>query len=150
MEKQNYKAVINANVSPQEAVEAVSNVAGWWTQNLEGASKNEGDVFTVRFGETFVTFKITEVIPGKKVVWLATDCYLHWLNDKTEWTGTQMVFEIVAEGEQTQISVTHVGLVPEIECYDSCVKGWDFYIKQSLFKLLTEKEGTPEKINANT
>jgi hypothetical protein len=37
----------------------------------------------------------------------------------------------------------HIGLVPEIECYTSCVKGWDQYVKGSLFKLLTEGKGLP-------
>ena len=39
--------------------------------------------------------------------------------------------------------MTHVGLVPGIECYEDCEKGWDFYIKESLFKFLTEGKGLP-------
>jgi len=149
MEKQDYNCVINANVSAREAFDAISNVSKWWTENLEGASQKAGDIFIVTFGETFVTFKVTEAKPGKKMVWQVLDCYLHWLNNKTEWTGTQMVFDITAETNSTRIEVTHVGLAPEVECYESCVKGWDFYLKKSVFKLLTEKKGMPEKIKTS-
>ncbi len=34
----------------------------------------------------------------------------------------------------------------EVECYTSCTKGWDYYIKDSLFKLLTDGKETPVKI----
>ncbi|HEY4195645.1 MAG TPA: hypothetical protein VGM63_08915 [Mucilaginibacter sp.] len=55
-------------------------------RNVEGASEKLNDVFTVRFdGGTFVIFKVTESIPGEKIAWLVTDCYLPWLKDKTEW-----------------------------------------------------------------
>ena len=54
-----------------------------------------------------------------------------------------MKFQLRAKS--TQISFTHVGLVPEVECYDMCVKGWDQYVKGSLFKLITEGTGQPQK-----
>lgn len=145
MEQQSYNCVINVSISATEAIEGIINVSGWWTENLEGATQNPGDVFTVRFGETFVTFKVMEVVPGKKIVWQAIDCYLQWLNDKTEWKGTKIRWDISSENNQTEVSFTHVGLVPAIECYTDCEKGWNFYIKESLFKLLTEHRGMPEK-----
>ena len=41
--------------------------------------------------------------------------------------------------------MTHLGLKPGIECFDGCVKGWDQYVKDSLFRLLAEGKGAPEK-----
>jgi mRNA degradation ribonuclease J1/J2 len=83
-------------------------------------------LFKIHFSaDNFVTHKIVEFVPNKKVVWLVTDCYLEWLADKKEWNNTKMSFEILANGDQTQISFTQIGLVPEVECYDMCVKGWD-------------------------
>ena len=75
---------------------------------------------------------------------LTIDCYKHWLKDKKEWQGTTMSWEISAEKNGTQINFTHIGLVPGIECYNGCEKAWDFYVKQSLFQLLTEGKGIPE------
>lgn len=88
--------------------------------------------------------KLAEVIPDKKVVWLVTDSKLSFITDKDEWTNTKIVFAIAEKDGKTEMDFTHVGLVPQAECYSSCTKGWDYYIKGSLFKLLTEGKGTPE------
>lgn len=146
MEKQNYMATIEVSQSANEAFKSINKVTEWWMENLEGNSEKLNDIFTVDFGDkNFVTHKLIEVIPNKKVVWLVTDCYLSWFNDKTEWTNTKMSFEISTTENGSQIKFTHIGLVPGIECYDMCVKGWDQYIKDSLLKLITEGEGQPQK-----
>ena len=143
MKKQDYNCSITANITAKEAIKGISCVSDWWAKHFEGSSQNLGDVFTVRFGETFVTFKITEIIADTKIVWAVTDCYLHWLKDKTEWKDTKVVWEIFEKNNSTQVNFTQIGLVPEIECYASCIKGWDQYVKGSLLKLLTEKKGLP-------
>ena len=145
MDQNDYQCAITVNVSAKEAFDASRRVSEWWTNSLEGQSQNRGDVFTVRFGDTFVTIELTDVVDSKKITWQVTDCYLHWLNDKTEWNGTTMNFEIAPKNDSTEIRFTHIGLVPEIECYNDCQKGWDQYIKQSLFKLITEGKGYPDK-----
>lgn len=146
MENRNYNATIEVSQSAKEAFKSINNVSEWWNENLEGGSHKLNDVFTINFsGNNFVTHKIVEFVPDKKVVWLVTDCYLEWLNDKTEWTNTKMSFEISTKGNLTLINFTHIGLVPEVECYDMCVKGWDQYVKDSLLKLITEGKGQPAK-----
>ncbi len=65
-----------------------------------------------------------------------------------EWTGTKMDFQVSAKGNETEINATHIGLTPEVECYDTCKKGWDFYIKQSLYKFFTEGQGLPQTLQA--
>ena len=146
MENQNYHAVITVNKPANEAFKSINSVSKWWSENLDGDSETMNDVFTIHFGnDSFVTHKLIEVIPDKKVVWLVTDCYLTWLKDKSEWTNTKMSFEISKKGDSTEINFTHIGLVPEVECFDMCVKGWDQYIKGSLFKLITEGAGEPQK-----
>jgi hypothetical protein len=142
---QDYHCSITANISPADAFEKISCVNEWWAQNFEGSAKNLDDVFTVRFGTTSVTFKITEAVQAKKVAWHVIDCYLPWLNNKTEWTDTTVVFEVSGQGNSTTIDMTHIGLSPEVECYTACEKGWDGHIKESLFKLMTEGQGMPQK-----
>ncbi len=140
-----YHASINVNTSARKAAEAISNPSAWWTENLEGSAKNVNDIFTVTFGETFVRFKITEMIPEKRIVWQVEDCNLHWLKDKTEWNNTSILWEISHNNGSTQIEMTHIGLRPGIECFEACEKGWDQYVKDSLFSLLKEGKGIPEK-----
>jgi len=145
MKKQDYTASILVRVTANEAFKSINHVAAWWTENIEGGSEKLNDIFTIHFGEAFVTMKIVESVPDKKVVWNVTDCYLHWLADKKEWKGTRIVFEISAEGDSTRIQFTHVGLTPQVECYDSCVKGWDQYFKDSLARLINEGNGLPQR-----
>ena len=145
MKKQDFTASILVKAIAHKAFQSINHVTAWWTENIEGSSEKLNDVFTIHFGEAFVTMKIVESVPDKKVAWNVTDCYLHWLADKEEWKGTRIVFEISAEGDSTRIQFTHVGLEPQVECYDICVKGWDQYIKDSLAKLINEGKGIPQR-----
>jgi len=148
MEKQNYTASLKVDAPPQEVFKSINNVTEWWTENLEGSSQKLNDEFTVQFGNIhYSSQKLVEFIPNKKVVWLVTDSHLSWIKDKQEWTNTKISFEIISKGTYTQLIFTHIGLVPEIECYNDCRKGWDQYIKNSLFKLLTSGKGQPDKRN---
>jgi hypothetical protein len=144
METKNYHRTINVTVPATEVMKKINQVNLWWAKNFEGKSENLNDVFTVRFGTTFVTFKITEMEAGKKVAWLVTDCYLPWLKDKTEWNDTQVVFEIEEGSDGTKVNFTHIGLVPEVECYEACEKGWDGHVKGSLYNLIATGIGQPQ------
>ena len=143
MEKKDFNCSISANKTPNEAFKAICKVTEWWSKNIEGETEKLNDVFTYRPSETWVTFTITECIPDKKIVWYANDCFLHWQENKKEWKDTKVVFEISKDGNTTKINFTHIGLVPEVECYEGCVKGWTQYIMGSLHKLLTDGKGNP-------
>jgi hypothetical protein len=145
MATSDFNTAILVNQTPDEVFNAVTNVRGWWSENLEGSSQKLNDEFTVSFGETWITHKIVELEPGKKIVWLVTDCNKHWLKDKKEWKGTKMNWDISTTNGETQITFTHIGLINGLECYNGCEKAWNFYINESLFKLLTEGKGQPEK-----
>lgn len=130
--------------SPDDVFNTINKVGRWWTENKEGNSQKVDDEFTVHFPGIHVsTQKVVELIPAQKISWLVTDSNLTSFDDPQEWTGTTIHFDINAIGDKTQILFTHVGLVPEIECYNSCSKGWTYFIDGSLFKLFTEGKGTP-------
>lgn len=138
-----YQLSFTVDLSPSVVFENINAVEKWWNE-LEGASKKLDDEFSVQFGDIhYSTQRITELVPGKKVVWLVTDSQLNFLKDKAEWTGTTIVFEVNDTEKGTRVDFTHIGLVPEIECYKDCTKGWDYYFSGSLYKLLTEGKGTP-------
>jgi hypothetical protein len=154
MKKQDYTVSITVDATAEEAFANIHHVSKWWTENLEGNSHKLNDEFTVRFGDVHIsTQKLVEVIPGKKIVWLVTDSNLNFIKDKHEWTGTRISFEIDEKGGKTQIRFSHLGLVPERECFDACSKAWRPYIQQSLLNLINTGKGQPtlgeEKINNN-
>ena len=111
MEKKNYHRTITVNDSPEEAMKKICQVNLWWAKKVKGKTEKLNDKFTVDFGETFVDFQISELMPNKKVVWKVTDCNLHWIKAKKEWVGTEVVFEISEKKNSTQIDFTHIGLV---------------------------------------
>ena len=146
MKKQDYHTSITADGSAHKAFESINSVTKWWTENMEGSSQKLNDVFTVRFGDVhYSKQKLVEVVPDKKVVWLVTDSKLNFLKDKQEWTNTKISFEISSQNDKTKIHFTHIGLVPEIECFDACSNAWSQYIQQSLWSLITMGSGRPEK-----
>ena len=139
-----FTTTIVVDQTPEQAFNAITNPRGWWSTDFEGHSEKLNDIFTVRFGETFITLKVTELVPYKKIGWHVIDGYKHWLKNKKEWHDTTMSWELTTDHDTTQISFTHFGLVPGMECYEGCEKAWDFYLEESLFKLLTEEKGIPE------
>ena len=124
--------------SPEVAFNAVNNVRGWWTGDIQGSTDKLNDVFTYRYKDFhYSKQKITELIPGKKIVWLVTDSSLDFLKNKSEWNDTKITFDIAKKGGKTEVRFTHFGIVPGIECYDKCSNAWGSYINSSLLNLIT-------------
>ena len=144
MTAQDFTLTLLFDKTPEEVFNAINNVTEWWATELEGATHNLGDEFTVTFfGDVHVsTQKLVELIPNKKVVWLVTKSALNF-TDEQEWDNTTIVFEIEPQGDKTQLKFTHVGLLPTVQCYNACSSGWGQFINGSLYKLLTEGKGTP-------
>jgi hypothetical protein len=130
--------------TPEEAFNAVNNVRGWWSEEIEGNTDKLGDVFQYHYEDVHrCQIKLIEVVPNKKVVWLILDNYFKFTQDETEWKGTTVIFDITEKNGKTEVKMTHVGLVPEYECYDICREGWSNYIQNSLRSLITTGIGKP-------
>jgi hypothetical protein len=144
MKEHDYTTSIAVNATPREAFKSINSVSKWWTENLEGSSQKLNDEFTVRFDDVHVsTQKLVEVVPDQKVVWLVTDCNLNFIEDKHEWTGTKISFEIFEKDKKTHVRFTHQGLLPKNECFDACSNAWSQYIQQSLLSLINTGKGHP-------
>lgn len=127
-----------------ETMERISQVDLWWAKHFKGRAVKLNDEFSVHFGDTYVNFTIAEVIPDRKIVWRVTDCNLHWIDDKKEWNGTEVIWSITEHDGKTRIDFVHKGLTPASECFESCEPGWTHHIKDSLVKLIEKGKGLPE------
>ncbi|WP_433193705.1 SRPBCC family protein [Nocardia sp. CA-107356] len=146
MTSQSFTTTISVDRTAEEVFNAVTDVRGWWSRAVEGGTERSGDefVFTVP-GIHRSEMRLTEVVPNKKVVWLAVDNRLEFVEDKTEWNGTEIHFDISEKNGKTELRFTHIGLVPEFECFDACSTGWSFYINESLRDLITTGTGQPSE-----
>ncbi|MFZ0827815.1 MAG: SRPBCC domain-containing protein [Verrucomicrobiia bacterium] len=147
MKNQNYTASFRVDQSPKDVFDAINNVRGWWSEEIEGRTDRAGAEWTYRYKDVHhCTMKITEFIPGQKVVWLVVDNLFNFTKDKTEWTGTKVIFEISKQGNKTEVRFTHQGLVPQYECFDVCSDAWGSYIKGSLRNLIAKGKGQPNPL----
>jgi len=140
MNHQDFTTAFLVDKTPEEVFAAINNVRGWWAgePGVEGSANKLGDEFTYRYEPYhYSKQKITELIPGRKIVWLVLESSINFVKDKGEWKGTQVVFEITKSGDQTKVRFTHAGLVPEYECFDSCSNAWSSYINGSLRSFIT-------------
>jgi hypothetical protein len=102
--------------TPEEVFNAINNVRGWWSEEIEGDTEKLNDEFAYHYKDIHkCRMKLIEVVPGKKVVWRVLDNYFNFTRDKSEWKGTKISFDIAELGSKTQIRFTHLGLVPEYE-----------------------------------
>lgn len=144
MDNKDFTTTLLVDRSPKEAFDAINNVRGWWSENIEGGTEKLNDVFTYRVKDLHqCTMKLIEVVPNKKVVWLVLDNYFNFTKDQSEWIGTKISFEITETDGKTQIRFTHIGLVPAHECYQICENAWTGYIQNSLRDLITTGTGQP-------
>lgn len=142
-----YTTSFTVREDPSVVLAAVTNVRGWWSEEIEGATAAAGDEFDYHMQDLHrCRIRVTEVVPDRKVGWLVLDNHFAFTSDKTEWIGTTVTFEIGEHDGGTEIRFTHEGLVPDYECFDVCVNAWGFYVNTSLRELITTGRGRP---NAN-
>jgi len=144
MNNQNFTTSILVDQTPEEVFNAVNNVRGWWSEDIEGNTEKLNDEFLYHYKDVHISkMKLIEVILFRKVVWLVVENYFSFTKDKSEWKDTKVVFEISKNDRKTELLFTHQGLVPQYECYDVCHDAWSNYIKNSLRNLITTGKGQP-------
>lgn len=144
MHTQNFTTAFLVDQSPEEVFSSINNVRGWWSGEIEGATDKVGAEFTYTVpGIHFSKQKITEFIPGKKIVWHVVNASLSFVKDKNEWKGTNICFNITKKDGRTEVLFTHEGLAPQLECYNDCSNAWGLLINGNLKKLITTGKEQP-------
>ena len=137
METANFTTTILVDATPPQVFNAINQPQQWWSGEFTGSAEKLNDEFTYRYKDMhYSNQQVAEMIPNKKVVWLVTDSRLNFIEDKSEWTGTRIIFEIDEKDNKTQVRFTHEGITPEVECFSACSPAWTDLIQQSLFNYI--------------
>ncbi|SKB79594.1 SRPBCC family protein [Dyadobacter psychrophilus] len=142
MKNHDFTTSIIVDQTPAEVYNAILNVRGWWSglygESFEGSSEKISDEFSFLAGGGmhYSKQKLVELEKDRKVVWLVTESNLTFVENTNEWQGTRIIFELFPEGGKTKVVFTHVGLVPEFECYNSCAPAWKGYVQDQRLNLV--------------
>lgn len=144
MEDKSFTASVLVDQSAAEAFNAIKNFRAWWSEEIDGSTDVLNQEFFYHYKDIHLCkLKLIEVVPDKKLVYLVLDNEFNFVEDKTEWVNTKLVFDLTSENARTRVNFTHNGLVPEYECYKVCNDAWTGYITKSLYELITTGKGEP-------
>jgi hypothetical protein len=144
METQDFTATLLVDQSPATAFNAIKNFRAWWSEEIDGNTDVLNEEFFYHYKDIHLCkLKLIELVENKKLVYQVLENEFKFTQDKTEWIGTQLIFEITAAEGKTKVQFTHKGLVPGYECYEICFDAWTGYIKKSLYNLITTGKGGP-------
>lgn len=147
MAGESFTTSILVDQSPMEAFDAINRPREWWGREIDGATDVPGAEWTYRYKDMhFSKHRTTELVPGQRVVWHVVDSEMNFLQDKGEWKGTDLLFDIARKGDKTEIRFTHAGLVPEVECFGVCTDAWSGLIRDSLKGLIETGHGLPDSV----
>jgi len=144
MATSDFTTTLMVDKTPKEVYDAINDVRGWWSENIEGSTDKLDDEYVYNYKDVhYCRIKLVEMIPERKVVWQVLSNYFKFTEDKSEWNGTKVIFDISQQDGKTAIKFTHEGLVPQYECYEICREAWTNYIQESLRDLINSGKGHP-------
>jgi uncharacterized protein YndB with AHSA1/START domain len=139
-----FNTTFTVDRTPEEVFAAINAPQKWWNELIEGSADAVGDEFGFDMPGVHTTrMRVTEARPGQRVVWHVLENHFSFVEDQDEWLGTDVVFDITPAAQGTTVSLTHVGLVPEFQCYEVCSGAWTHHINAGLRALLASGNPAP-------
>ena len=76
MSTSGFTTTILVDQTPEQVFNAITNVRGWWSEEIEGNTAKLNDVFDYHYEDIHrCRIKLIEVTPGKKVAWYVMENY---------------------------------------------------------------------------
>lgn len=141
---EDFTAELKLPTRPETVAEWFTTAAGvsrWW-----GPTEGDGAVggtLVTSFGEYGVNaMRVREAGPSR-VVWEPVVPEGSTPTGHTlEWLGTTVEFDFVRTATGTELRFRHVGLGPQLECWQACTGAWAQFLA-SIEALATTGTGTP-------
>src|SRR5436309_6613498 len=104
MNERSFTTTISVAATPQQVFDAVNDVRAWWGTTIVGPSDSVGDeiVHDVR-GIHHCRIRVTSSEPGRRVAWTILENSFTFVDDKDEWVGNELVFDIRPDGDRTTL-----------------------------------------------
>ncbi|MCG3268798.1 SRPBCC domain-containing protein [Yoonia sp. I 8.24] len=146
----NYQEKIQVSASQDACFKAVATqMEKWWTETIEGGLKAVGDKVTARFPPDYGywTFEASVMKGSSRLEMICVDAH-HRVEGQPkeidqEWLGTKIIWEFEVIAGKTEITMTHDGLTPTLNCWGICLDGWNHFLKTSLKAYLDGDEPRP-------
>lgn len=123
---------------PGEVFNALTTDKGlsqWWTKDTSGAG-GTGSVIAFKFGGSGPDFEVME---------LQTNSLVRWRHSGTmpePWIGTEVCFQLTADGNQTYVRFSHSGWEKTTDFMAHCSTKWAVFLL-SLKAAVETGEGNP-------
>ena len=89
MNDHDFTTAFTVDQTPHEAFAAITNVRGWWSEDVEGRTDQPDEEFVYRYKDVHrCRIKVVDAVPGRRLRWLVLDNYFSFTEDRTEWNGT--------------------------------------------------------------
>src|SRR5438552_18260138 len=99
MSSQDYATSITVDRTPADVFDAISDPRRWWSGEFEGPADEVDGVFTYRYEDLHISKqKVTELVRGKRAVWLVVEGGATLVAAKNEWKGTSNIIDIADTG----------------------------------------------------
>lgn len=115
---------VGINALPEKIYKLLTTDGGlsqWWTNDVSGAA-DVGSIIKFRFDGGGPDFAVTELIPGKVVRWK------HSGSMPEAWMGTEILFKLNREGEQTFVRFTHSNWDDTSDFMAHCSTKWAVFM----------------------
>jgi hypothetical protein len=139
---QNYNKIIMIQSSCDKIYQALttqSGLAGWWTPLVKG-SCSEGEILHFEFEglNEYIDMRIDTLRFSELVEWT---CLTH--TSLPEWSNTKIRFQLTDKSKSScELHFQHQGLIPSLQCFEDCKKGWDYFLASIVSYCETDR-GTP-------
>ncbi len=138
-----YQATITTSASPSVAAQAIGrDLDIWWSTRVE----RHDDGFTVHFNNSYARFRQDPGDTDLSFCWACTDAnmIMDSVKDAGEWIGTRLIWSVLPTQSGSAVTLVHLGLSPQIACFEICRRGWQHFFETSLCNHLNGQPAQPE------
>ena len=122
-----YTATLITDGTPETVFDALTTTAGlaaWWAP-VSGQGTEGGELrFDMGAPQGPLVIQVHTARRATTVVWVVLGCPF-----LPEWAGTTIAFDLGrTAGGGSDLFFRHHGLTAQLDCYDTCRRGWDHFL----------------------